>query len=68
MLGNKPGPALEQTLLLKDYAEAQTTGVIRKSVTQSGTNRKKVGERIIFCLDVNARVVQMWSNCFIINK
>lgn len=29
---------------MKEYSEAETTGVIRKSVTQSGTNRKKVGE------------------------
>ena len=39
----------------------QTTGVIRRSVTQSGTNRKKVGEQqtteFIFCLDVNVCVV-----------
>lgn len=68
MKSTEPGPRLEQASLLKGRAEAQTTGAIRKRLTQSGTNRKKVGECIIFCLDVNARVVQMWSNCFIINK
>lgn len=59
MLSDKPVPDFEQTSHLKDYSEAQTTGVIRKRVTHSGSHGERVGEHIIFCLDVNTHVVQM---------
>lgn len=45
MLSDNPDQISSRQSHLKEYSEAETTGVIRKSVTQSGTNRKKVGEQ-----------------------
>lgn len=43
MLGDKPEPDLKETLHLKEYSEAQTTGVIRKSVNTVRDKQEECG-------------------------
>lgn len=51
---------------LKEYSEASDDQrAIRKECQHSQGQTGRMWERrIIFCLDVNACAVQMWSNCF----